>query len=137
MAKPRATIASILSSTSSKQHLRNALESQNQAYLGLEEEETKEHINKLKNYIQCVILGETPFLQEKEKQEKEALKGLAEEVRALHKEVAPIKETYTERLKRDLPSLSSLPSLLLLSPTPTPSPFSRSSTFTKSKKKQL
>ena len=63
------------------------------------------------------------------------LKGLAEEVRALRKEVAPTKETYAERLKRDLPSLSSLPSLSLLSPTP--SPFSRSSTSTRSKKKQL
>src|SRR6266567_63770 len=137
MAKPRATIASILSSTSSKQHLRNALESLNQAYIGLEEEETKEHINKLKNYIQCVILGETPFLQEKEKQEKEALKGPAEEVRALHKEVAPTKETYAERLKQGLSSSSFSPSLLLLSSTPTPSISSPPSTSTKSKKKQL
>ncbi len=63
------------------------------------------------------------------------LNGLAEEVRALRKEVAPTKETYAERLKRDLPSSSSLPSLL--SPSPTPSPFSRSSTSTRSKKKQL
>ena len=61
-AKPRSTIASILSSISLKQHLYKALESLNQAYIGLEEGETKEQINKLKNYIQCVILGETPFL---------------------------------------------------------------------------
>jgi hypothetical protein len=66
----------------------------------------------------------------------DVLKGLVEEVRALRKEVAPIKETYVKRLKKDLPppSLSSLPSLL---PYSTPSPFSRSSTSTKSKKKQL
>jgi len=38
-------------------------------------------------------------LQEKEKQEKEVLKGLVKEVRALCKEVAPIKETYAGRLK--------------------------------------
>ena len=65
------------------------------------------------------------------------LKGLTEEVRALYKEVALIKETYAKRLKRDLPFLSSLPSLSSLSPSPTPSPFSKSSTFIKSKKKQL
>ncbi len=65
-AKPRATKASVLSFISSKHHLQNALESLNQACIGLEGE-TKEHINKLKNYIQCVILGENPFLQEKEK----------------------------------------------------------------------
>ena len=64
---------------------------------------------------------------EKEK-EKEVLKGLVEEVRALRKEVAPIKETYVERLKKGLPSSSSLP-LLLLSPT--------LPTSTRSKKKQL
>ena len=63
--------------------------------------------------------------------------GLTEEVRALRKEVGPIKETYAERLKRDLPSLpsSSLPSLSPLSPTPSLS--SRSPTSTRSKKKQL
>src|SRR6266704_3220586 len=65
------------------------------------------------------------------------LKGLAEEIKALCKEVAPIKETYTERLKRDLPSSSSssLPSLSSLSPTPSPS--SKNFTSTKNKKKQL
>jgi hypothetical protein len=57
------------------------------------------------------------------------LKGLVEEVRALRKEVAPTKETYAERLKKNLPSLSFPPSILLLSPTPF--------TSTRSKKKQL
>ena len=41
-AKPRSTIASILSSISLRQHLHKALESLNQAYIGLEEGETKE-----------------------------------------------------------------------------------------------
>jgi hypothetical protein len=50
-----------------RQHLQQALESLNQACTGLEEGETKEQINKLKNYTQCIILGENPFLQEKEK----------------------------------------------------------------------
>jgi len=90
-------------------------------------------------YTQSILLGENPFIQEKEEKEKEkandVLKGLVEEVRALCKEVAPIKETYAERLKKDLPSSSSLPSLLL--PPSTPSPSSRSSTPTRSKKKQL
>ena len=82
-------------------------------------------------YTRSILLGESPFIQEKEKEKEKAndvLKGLVEEVRALRKEVAPIKETYAERLKKDLPFLSSsLPSLLLLSPTP--------STSTRSKKK--
>ena len=95
---------------SSRQHLQKALESLNQVYIGLEEGETKEQINKLKNYTQCVILGENPFLQEKEKQEKGVLKGLVEEVRALRKEVAPTKETYAERLKQGLSSSSFSPS---------------------------
>ena len=63
--------------------------------------------------------------------EKEVLKGLVEEVRALRKEVAPTKETYAERLKKNLLSSSSLPFSLLPSPTPTPS------TSTRSKKKHL
>jgi len=60
---------------------------------------------------------------------KNVLKGLVEEVRALRKEVAPTKEIYAERLKKDFPTSSSLPSLLLPFPTP--------STSTRSKKKQL
>ena len=81
-------------------------------------------------------MGKNPFIEEEEKEEvKEVLEGLVEEVRALRKEVAPIKETYVERLKKDLPPSSfSLPSLLLPS---TPSPSSRGSTSTRSRKKQL
>ena len=41
-AKPKSTIASILSSISLRQYLQKALESLNQAYIGLEEGETKE-----------------------------------------------------------------------------------------------
>ena len=69
---------------------------------------------------------------------KDALKGLVEEVKALRKEIAPIKETYVKRLKKDLLS-SSYPSLL--PPSSTPPHSSRvtgktpSSTSTKSKKK--
>jgi hypothetical protein len=96
-------------------------------------------------YTQSILLGENPFTQEEEEKEKEkandVLKGLVEEVRALRKEVAPIKETYVERLKKGLPSLSSVPSLLLSTPpfssrvaSSTPS---STSTSTRSKKKQL
>jgi hypothetical protein len=49
-AKSRFTTASILSSKSIREHLHQALESLNQACIGLEEGETKEQINKLKNY---------------------------------------------------------------------------------------
>jgi len=90
-------------------------------------------------YTRSILLGGNPFTQEEEEEEEEkkekektndVLKGLVEEVRALRKEVAPIKETYAERLKKDLPSSSSsLPSSLIPSPTP--------STSTRSKKKQL
>ena len=94
-------------------------------------------------YTRSILLGENPFTQEEEEEEKEkekekaneVLKGLVEEVRALRKEVASTKETYAERLKKDLPTSSSLPSPLL--PSPTPSPSSRSTTSTRSKKKQL
>ena len=86
------------------------------------------------DYIESILIGENPFIKEEEEKVKDVLKGLVEEVRALRKEVASIKETYVERLKKDLPSLSSLPSLL---PPSTPSPSSRSSTSTRSKKKQL
>jgi len=88
-------------------------------------------------YTQSILLGKKSlYIRRRRRKEKEkekindVLKGLIEEVRALYKEVAPIKETYVERLKKDLPSsLSLLPSLLTLSPTP--------STSTRSKKKQL
>src|SRR6266566_2348484 len=117
-----------------EQYLQKALESLTQAYKGLKEEEKKEQVKQLEDYTQSILARENPFIQGKEKANN-VLKGLVEEVRALHKEVAPTKETYAERLKRDIPSSSSLPSLLLLSPTPSPS--SRSSTSTRSKKKQL
>jgi len=127
---------------SPEQYLQKALESLTQAYKGLEEKEKekKEQVKQLEEYIRSILAGENPFTQGKEKADN-VLKGLVEEVRALRKEVAPTKETYAERLKRDLPSLSSssssLPPTLPLSPTPTPSPSSRSSTSTRSKKKQL
>jgi len=89
-------------------------------------------------YTRSILLGENPFTQEEEEEEEEkenvndVLKGLVEEIRALRKEVAPIKETYAERLKKDFPSSSSsLPSLSL------PSPTTSTSTSTRSKKKQL
>ena len=108
---------------SPEQHLQKALESLTQAYKGLEEEEEeeeKEQVKQLEDYTRSILAGETPFIKGKEKT-KEVLKGLVKEVRALRKEVAPTKETYAERLKKDLPSLSSPPSLSLLSPTSTTS----------------
>jgi len=137
--KPRTTTDSIPSisfpSLSPEQYLQKALESLTQAYKGLEEKKRKkkEQVKQLEDYTRSILVGENPFIQGKEKAD-DVLKGLVEEVRALRKEVAPTKETYAERLKRDLPSLSSLPSLLSTSPTPSPS---RSSTSTRSKKKQL
>src|SRR6266568_8338159 len=110
---------------SPEQHLQKALESLIQAYKGLKEEEKKEQVKQLEDYIRSILVGENPFIKEKQKKEKDILKGLVEEVRALCKEVAPIKETYAERLKKDLSS----------------SPFSRvtsnipSSTSTRNKKK--
>jgi len=65
---------------------------------------------------------------------KDVLEGLVKEIRALYKMVAPIKETYAKRLKKDLPSSSSLPSSVLLPSTSTPSPSSKSSTSIKNKK---
>jgi len=101
-------------------------------------------------YTRSILLGGNPFTQEEEEEEErkkekektnDVLKGLVEEVRALRKEVAPIKETYAERLKKDLPSLSSLPSLLSTTPPSSSrvigSTPSSSSTSTRSKKKQL
>src|SRR6266699_6606234 len=110
---------------SPEQYLQKALESLTQAYKGLEEkeeEEKKEQVKKLEDYTRSILAGENPFIKGKENA-KDALKGLVEEVRALCKEVAPTKETYAERLKKDLlsSSSSSLPSLS----SPTPSPSSR------------
>jgi hypothetical protein len=92
-------------------------------------------VEQLVYYTRSILLGENPFIPEKEKEKEKkkannVLKGLVEEVRALRKEVAPTKETYAERLKKDLPSPPSLPSLL-------PPPPSTPSTSTRSKKKQL
>ena len=92
---------------SPEQHLQKALDSLTQAYKGLEEEEDKkEQVKQLEDYTRRILVGENPFTKEKEKT-KDVLKGLVEEVRALRKEVAPTKETYVERLKKDLPTSSS------------------------------
>src|SRR6266571_8008460 len=116
---------------SPEQYLQKALESLTKANKGLDEKkkEKKEQVKQLEDYTRSILAGEKPFTQGKEKAN-DVLKGLVKEVRALYKEVAPIKETYAERLKRDLPSLSSLPSSLLLSPTY--SPFSRVTSTTPS-----
>jgi len=133
--KPTTTTASIPSippsSLSPEQHLREALKSLIQAYKGLEGEEKEEQVLRLLEYTRDILIGENPFTREEEEEEetRDVLKGLVEEVRALRKEVAPTKETYAERLKKDLPSSSSLPSSSLPPPTP--------STSTRSKKKQL
>jgi len=95
------------------------------------------------DYVQNILIGKNPFAKEEEEEEeiKDVLKGLVKEVRALRKEVAPIKETYAERLKKDLPSLSPLPLLSLSTPPPssrvTSSTPSSSSTSTRNRKKQL
>ena len=109
-----------------EQRLQKALESLTQAYKGLkEEEEKKELVEQLEDYAKRILAGEKPRSKENAR---DILKGLVEEVRALRKEVAPTKETYAERLKKNLPSSSSpLPSLPIPSPTP--------STSTRSKKK--
>ena len=60
-------------------------------------------------YTQSILLGKKSlYIRRRRRKEKEkekindVLKGLIEEVRALYKEVAPTKETYVERLKKDL-----------------------------------
>jgi len=136
--KPTTTTASTPSipsySLSPEQYLSKALESLIEAYKGIQDEEKEKQVGRLIDYTESILIGENPFAKEEEEKAKDVLKGLVEEVRALRKEVAPIKETYAERLKKDLPSLSSLPSSL---PPSTSSPSSRSSTSTRSKKKQL
>jgi hypothetical protein len=123
---------------SPKQHLQKALDSLTQAYKGLKEEKEKEEkeekenkkeqVKQLEDYTSSVLAGENLFIKGKEKTN-DVLKGLVEEVRALRKEVAPTKETYAERLKKNLPTSSFLPSSSL--------PFPTTSTSTISKKKQL
>jgi len=121
---------------SPEQHPQKALERLGQAYKGLEEKEKgkekREQVKQLEDYTRSILAGENPFIQGEEKANN-VLKGLVEEVKALRKEVAPTKETYAERLKKGLPSSSSLPSSLL----PPSTPSSRSPTSTRSKKKQL
>ena len=103
-----------------------ALDNLNQAYIELkEEEEKREQVKLLGDYVQSILVGENPFIKEKEKKERDILKGLVEEVRALYKEVAL--KTYAEKLKKGLststfappPSstLSSSPSFTLVPPT--------------------
>ena len=69
-----------------------------------------------------MLQGKNPFI-----------KGKTEKVKASDKVVL---KTYAQRLKKDLPSSSSLLSLLSLPPL-TPSPPSKVVTSTRSKKKQL
>src|ERR1700679_165922 len=103
-----------------------ALYNLNQAYIGLkEEEEEKEQVKLLGDYVQSVLGGENPFIKEKERKERDALKGLVEEVRALRKEVALKTQTYAEKLKKGLSS----------STFPSPPTSSTSSTSTRGKKK--
>ena len=87
---PKPITASIPpSSLSPKYHLQKALDNLNQAYIGLKEEEEKEQVKLLGDYVQSVLVGEDPFIKKKERKERDVLKGLVEEVRALRKEVAP------------------------------------------------
>ena len=134
MPKPKPTKASKASMPPSS----NALESLNQAYIGLEERESKEAVKELGDYVQRILLGENPFRKEKQNKEGDVLKGLVEEVRALYKKIAPIQETYAEKLKKNPPSSSSPPSSTSFSSSlPSTSIPSSSSTSTRSKKKQL
>jgi hypothetical protein len=134
-----------------------ALYNLNQAYIGLKEgEEKKEQVKLLGDYVQSTLVGENPFIKEKERKERDVLKGLVEEVKALRKEVAP--KTYAEKLKKGLaassfapPSstttsssppilLSSSPSSPLIPPTSKTTSSTTSSTSptsTRGKKKQL
>ena len=124
-------------SLSPEQYLGKALENLIEAYKGIQDEEKEKQVGRLIDYIESILIGENPFAKEEEEKAKDILKGLVEEVRALRKEVAPTKETYAERPKKDPPPSSSLPSSLSPPPPSTPSPSSRSSTSTRSKKKQL
>src|SRR3984885_9570140 len=99
-----------------------ALYNLNQAYIGLKEEEEKEQVKLLGDYVQSVLVGENPFIKEKERKERDVLKGLVEEVRALRKEVAPKTQTYAEKLKKGLSSSTFAPSSSTTSSTPSPSP---------------
>ena len=53
-----------------------ALYNLNQAYIGLkEEEEGKEQVKLLGDYVQSVLVGENPFTKEKERQENGKWRG--------------------------------------------------------------
>ena len=80
---------------SPEQYLKKALENLTWTYKGLEGEK-KEQVKQLKDYIRSILAGENLFIKGKGKQEREVLKGLVEEVKALRKEVAP--KTYAEKL---------------------------------------
>ena len=109
------------SSLSPKYHLQKALDNLNQAYIGLkEEEEGKEQVKLLGDYVQSVLVGENPFIKEKER---DVLKGLVEEVRALCKEVALKTQTYAEKLKKGLSSSTFAPSSSTTSSSPPPPPY--------------
>src|ERR1700679_3024985 len=119
-----------------------ALYNLNQAYIGLkEEEEEKEQVKLLGDYVQSILVGEDPFTKEKERKERDVLKELVEEVRALRKEVAPKTQTYAEKLKKGLSSSTFAPSSSTTSSSPPPSlsppTSSTSPTSTRGKKKQL
>ena len=146
---PKPITASIPpSSLSLRHHLQTALDNLNQAYIGLrEEEEKREQIKLLGDYVQRVLVGENPFIKEKEREERDVLKGLVEEVRALRKEVAP--KTYAEKLKKGLSTSTFAPPSSTSSPPPSTSvppttsktasstTSTTSLTSTRGKKKQL
>ena len=97
-----------------------ALYNLTQAYIGLrEEEENREQIKLLGDYVQRVLVGENPFIKEKEREERDVLKGLVEEVRALRKEVAL--KTYAEKLKKGLSTSTFAPPSSTSSPPPSTS----------------
>ena len=124
-----------------------ALYNLNQAYIGLKEE--KEQVKLLGDYVQSVLVGENPFIKEKERKERDVLKGLVEEVRALRKELALKTQTYADKLKGGLSSSTFAPSSSTTSSSPPSSsipPTSKaasgttsftSPTSTRGKKKQL
>jgi len=118
---PKPITASIPpSSLSPRYHLQKALNNLTQAYIGLkEEEEHREQVKLLGDYVQSVLVGDNPFTKEKESKERDVLKGLVEEVRALRKEVAL--KTYTEKLKSGLSASTFAPPSSTSSSSPPPS----------------
>ena len=55
---------------SPEQHLQKALESLIQAYKGLKEEEKKEQVKQLEDYIRSILVGENPFIKENKSRKK-------------------------------------------------------------------